>query len=230
MSTVAPITDSHEFSYDDDLHEYRNSAGIVRPSVTQTLKVGGVIDYSHVPPAILENARRRGTNVHMLTAEFDRYSDIDGTWLQEDEIPYFEAWKKFRRESGFVICEIEQPMLRSIRGMEIGGTPDRVGYLGRNKFVLDIKCCRSRHAGWALQLGAYEMMLTSKSRVGHLGRLIVQLFPTGNYNAFPHDDSSDAGGAIAALTLATTKDRFEADDARLTLNAWMTNHGLPIAA
>ena len=224
------LTDSHEFSYDDDLHEYRNAAGIVRPSVTQTLKVGGVIDYSMVPPAILENARRRGTNVHAWTAEFDRYGSIDETWLQEDEIPYFEAWKKFRRESKFVITEIEQPMLGSILGMEVGGTPDRLGFLGRNKFVLDIKCCRARHAGWALQVADYEMMKTRVPRVGHLGRMIVQLFPTGLYNSFPYEDASDAGAAIAALTLASTQDKFEAEDAMLTLNAWKHNHGLKIAA
>lgn len=224
------ITDSHEFSYRDDLHEYRNAAGIVRLSVTQTLKESGVIDYSHVPKPILDNAARRGTNIHRWTAEYDRHGDIDETWLQDDEIPYFEGWKRFRRESGFVITEMETPMLRTIRGIEVGGTPDRVGYLGRNKFVLDIKCCRSRHPGWALQVSMYEMMLTGRPRVGHLGRLIVQLFPTGSYSAFPFDDPSDAAGAIAALTLCTTQDRFEADDARLTLNAWLTNHGLPIAA
>lgn len=222
--------DSHDFSYDDDLHEYRNAAGVVCPSVTQTLKLGGVIDYSMVPPAILENARRRGVNVHRLSAEFDRYGEIDETWLQEDEIPYFEAWKKFRRESGLVICEIEQPMLRPIMGMEVGGTPDRVGYIGRNRFVVDIKCCRAKHAGWALQLADYEMLLTRVSRVGHLGRMVVQLFPTGNYTSIPYDDPSDAPGAIAAVTLATTKDRFEADEARLALSAWAHNHKLKLAA
>lgn len=222
--------DSHDFSYEDDTHTYRNAAGIVCPSVTQTLKIGGVIDYSHVPPAILENARRRGVNVHRLTAEFDRYGAIDETWLQDDEVPYFEAWQKFRRESGFVIHQIETPMLRKIMGMEVGGTPDRVGMLGRNRCVLDIKCCRSRHAGWALQVGDYEMMLTGVSRVGHLVRLIVQLFPNATYVAFPFDDPADAAGGIAALTLATTKDPFEASEARLALNAWMSNKGLKIAA
>lgn len=230
MGTGVRMMDSHDFSYDDDLHEYRNSAGIVRPSVTQTLKVGGVIDYSKVPTAILENARRRGSNVHAWTAEFDQHGDIDETWLKEDEVPYFEAWKKFRSESRFVIREIERPMLSSIAGMEIGGTPDRVGFIGSNKFVVDIKCCRARHAGWALQLADYEMMLTRRARVGHLGRMIVQLLPTGNYNSFSFDDPTDSAGAIAALTLSTTQDRFEAEDARLTLNAWMTNHGLKTAA
>jgi hypothetical protein len=224
------VTDSHDFSYDDDLHEYRNSAGIVRPSVTQTLKIGGVIDYSMVPPAILENARRRGTNVHAWTAEFDKHGSIDETWLEEDEVPYFEAWLKFRRESRFVICETERPMLSTIAGMELGGTPDRVGFLGRSKFVVDIKCCRARHAGWALQLADYEMMLTGRPRVGHLGRMIVQLLPTGNYNSFSYDDPTDASGAIAALTLSTTTDSFEAEDARMTLDAWMSNHGLRTAA
>ncbi|KAA6459604.1 hypothetical protein DYQ86_15915 [Acidobacteria bacterium AB60] len=223
------MIDSHDFSYDDDRHEYRNSAGIVRPSVTQALKLANVIDYSRVPPSILENARRRGSNVHRWTGEWDRYGDIDRTWIQEDEVPYFEAWLRFRRESRFVIDQIEQPMLRSVRGIEIGGTPDRVGYLGRNRFVLDIKCCRSRHYGWGLQVALYEMMLTGRARLGHLGRLIVQLFPTGNYSAFPLEAHDDAPAALAALTLATTEDRFEADEALLTLNAWKWNRGIATA-
>jgi hypothetical protein len=224
------MLDSHDFSYEHDSHTYRNGAGIVRPSVTQTLKLGGVIDYSMVPPAILENARRRGSNVHAWTAEYDRYGEIDPTWIQDDEAPYFEAWLKFRRESRAMFDTIEQPMLRTIRGMEVGGTPDRIGYLGRNRFIFDIKCCRSKHPGWALQLASYEMMETRRARVGHMGRMIVQLYPNGSYNAFGFDDSTDAAGAIAAITLCSTKDRFEADDARLTLNAWMSNHGLQIAA
>lgn len=179
---------------------------------------------------ILENARRRGVNVHRWTAEYDHFGSIDETWLLEDEIPYFEGWLKFRRESKLRIEIIEQPMLCRIRGMEVGGTPDRVGFLGRNRFVVDIKCCRNRHPGWALQLADYEMMLTNRPRVGHLGRMIVQLLPNGTYNAFAFEDPTDAAGAIAALTLASTQDRFEADDARLTLNAWMRNHGLKNAA
>jgi hypothetical protein len=221
---------SHDFSYENDTHTYRNAAGIVRPSVTQTLKAGGVINYDHVPPKILENARRRGVNVHGFTAEFDRYGDIDYTWLQEDEVPYFEAWKKFRRESGLVIHEIEQPMLRTIAGMEVGGTPDRVGLIGRNKFVVDIKCCRAKHPGWALQVGDYEMMLTGKARMGHLGRMVVQLFPTGNYTTIIYDDPNDAAGGIAALTLATTEDPFESGEARLTLSAWASNNNLKLVA
>jgi hypothetical protein len=224
------MIDSHDFSYDDDLHQYKNAAGIVRPSVTQTLKIGGVIDYSMVPPAILENARRRGVNVHRLTADFDKYGDIDETWLQEDEVPYFEAWRKFRRESKFVITTIEEPMLRTIAGMEVGGTPDRVGFLGRNKFVLDIKTCAAKHPGWALQLSDYEMMLTNRPRVGHMGRMVVMLQKTGNFSTLFYDDPTDATGAIAALTLSTTQDKFEAEDARLTLAAWAHNHNLELAA
>jgi hypothetical protein len=227
---VNQFDDSHEFSYEDSTHEYRNAVGILRPSVTGTLKTAGVIDYRGVPAAVLENARRRGSNVHRWTAEYDRHGFIDETWMQDDEIPYFEAWLRFRRESRAVFEVIEQPMLRTICGMEVGGTPDRIGFLGRTRFIFDIKCCRNRHPGWALQLADYEMMETRRARVGHLGRMVVQLYPNASYNAFAFDDPTDAPAAIAALRLASTNDRFESDDARLTLNAWMSNKGLRIAA
>jgi hypothetical protein len=72
--------------------------------------------------------------------------------------------------------------------------------------VVDLKTCSTRHPGWRLQTALYEMMLTGLPRCGQMGRLAVQLLPDGTY-ATPgdYDDPSDAGAAIAALTLATWK-------------------------
>ena len=196
---------SIEFQFDEATHIYRDSDGKAHPSVTQILSQAGIFDYSAVSAEVLENARRRGVNVHKCTAEYDLTGDLDPTWLQDDEVPYFEAWLKFRREFHCKIVDIEKALLAPVHGILVGGTPDRIASMGRARYVIDIKCTAAKHDGWRLQTAFYEMMLTGRSSCGHMGRLVVQLFPTGNYSVISHDDASDANIAIAALLLTTWK-------------------------
>lgn len=193
------------FSYEEDTHTYRNGQGIVRPSVTQILKDAGVFDYSHIDPQILERKRRIGSNIHRWTAKYDREGLLDQSKLAEDEIGYFQGWLRFRKESKFLLDDIAQPTLSNIMGIELGGRPDRTGYLGSMQYVLDIKTCTARHPGWALQLALYEMLLTRIPRCGRMGRMAVQLFPDGKYEIFCMETPSDAGAAISALMLSAWK-------------------------
>ncbi|MGI4827769.1 MAG: hypothetical protein ACRYFU_06215 [Janthinobacterium lividum] len=195
-----------DFTYEDDLHLYRNARGLVRPSVTQVLREVGIFDYSRVDRAVLERKRCLGQNVHLCTAEYDREGWVDPTWIADEEQGYFDAWLRFRRESGCEVLSVEEPMLRPIMGMELGGTPDRVLRLRGRSFVADLKTCATAHPGWRLQTALYEMMLTGSPRCGAMGRLAIQLLPDGRY-VLPgdYDDPSDASAAIAALTLATWK-------------------------
>jgi hypothetical protein len=227
---IAGAIDYHDFVFEEDGHRYTTADGIVRPSITQVLNRVGIYDFSMVPADVLENARRRGVNVHKWCAEYDRHGYLDETWMADDEIGYFEAWLKFRRESKILIRRVETPIVRSVGAWVIAGTPDVEAFMGRNPFVIERKACRVKHAGWALQTAMQEMLLTGRPRVGHISRMTVQLKPDGTYRSIPYDDETDGSAALAALTLCTTQDQFEADDARLTLNAWCSNHNLKIAA
>lgn len=193
------------FSYEEDSHLYRNSAGTVRPSVTQILTEAGVFDYSQVDPLVLGRKRKIGHHIHLLTAEYDRTGAVDQEELSEEEAGYFEAWLRFRKESKFVISSIAKPMLRTIMGVEVGGRPDRTGFLGSTEYVLDLKTCTAKHPGWALQLALYEMLLTGIPRCGRMGRIAVQLMPDGNYRSYSMEVASDAGAAISALMLSAWK-------------------------
>jgi len=220
------------FSFEEDRHIYRNAAGIERPSVTGSLTAQGIFNFSMVPADVLENARRRGRNVHKWCAEYDIHGFIDDTWMADDEIPYFEAWLKFRREVKPRIIAVEQPMLGLICGVEVGGTPDVEAWIGPVRYIIDRKCCASRHPGWALQTADYEFLKTGRPRCGHLGRMSVQLFPTGRYAAICYEDPRDADAAIAAVTLTAWDDQANeanADHARATLDAWKKNHGIKAA-
>ena len=210
------MTVATDFPYEEDCHLYRNARGLVRPSVTQVLREAGIFDYNRVEPGMLERKRQLGQNVHLCTAEYDREGWVDPTWLADEEIGYFDAWLRFRRESRCEMVAVEEPMLRSVLGMELGGTPDRVLRLRGRSYVADLKTCATAHPGWKLQTALYEMMLTGQPRCGALGRLVIQLMPDGRY-VLPdgYDDPGDSNAAIAALTLATWKGNYRRGGAAL---------------
>jgi hypothetical protein len=192
------------FSYDDDTHTYRNSRDEVRPSVTETLKHGGLFDYSRIDPRLLERKRIIGSNVHAWTAEYDRTGDDDLLKLSPDEEPYARAYLAFRRDLKMQILDVELPMLRPIHGLEIGGTPDRRVRIGQRIYILDLKCVAAFHHAWRLQLADYVMMLTGRPDCSMYGRAIVRLRPDGAYRYDPIDPKWDeTDSAVAAAFVQT---------------------------
>ncbi len=196
---------SDDFSFEEDGHVYRNHEGIVRPSVTQCLALGGVFNYSMVDPAILEHKRIVGTNVHNWTADYDVGLNPDPMALTEEESGYARGWLRFVADTKPQWVEIEKGMLKRVHGIEIGGRPDRIAIIGRRMWVLDIKCTSVEHPGWRLQTALYEMMYTGLFYLGTMGRMAVRLRPDGTYvpNSKPYSDPSDANAAIAFLQCAT---------------------------
>jgi hypothetical protein len=220
MGSLEPIS-YEDFVFEEDGHLYRLPSGEVRPSITQMMSRVGIYDYSHVPPEILENARRRGSNVHKWCAEFDIHGWVDETWIAEDEMGYFEAWLKFRRETKIVIRKVETPMLRPIAGVLVGGTPDVIGFIGATLFTVERKACRAKHPGWAIQTALQEMLETGKTRVGHMGRMSVQLKPDGNYSAKTYEDPTDGDVALAIVQKSASEE---------SIATWARNNNLKLAA
>ncbi len=186
-------------------------AGIVRPSVTQTLKLGGVRGTTAwSPPGVLENARRRGTNVHLLTAEFDRYGEIDEDVVAGGRDCILRGMAKVppaNRSSSFTKssspCCAQLWAWRSAARQIGSASSVATGSLSTSS------AARAKHAGWGLQTADYEMMLTGKPRVGHLGEDDRATPPHRKLQLFRvRGTQADAPAAIAALTLATTQDRF----------------------
>ena len=192
-----------DFSFEQDTHQYRTAAGIVRPSVTESLRMGGVFDYSFVPPEVLAAKAQLGTNVHAWTAEYDSAGDADPTALTELEYGYAQAWLAFVRSARPKWLAIEKPMLRPVRGIYVGGTPDRIATIGNRAWVIEIKCTAASHPGWALQTALYEMLWTERADVGILGRMAVRLAPNGKFYPTPYDNPSDAAASIAFIQAAT---------------------------
>lgn len=206
MISAEAISELDAFSYDADEHVYRNGEGLVRPSVTQCMHAAGLYDFSRVAPDVLERKRRIGHSVHRATAEFDREGWLDETWLMADEILYYRAWQAFRRDFHEIEwTHIEDPMLRTLCGVEVGGTPDRIGWLGGQRLIADIKCTAATHQAWKIQTATYAAMWLQMPRCDAMLRMAVQLRPDATYRVVTHEDPTDISAAIACLQLEAWK-------------------------
>jgi hypothetical protein len=212
--------DYHSFTFEEDGHRYLDAGGVQHLSITQMLSLAGIYDFSMVKPEVLENARRRGSNVHRWCAEYDLHGYVDPDWMAEDEVPYVEAWMQFKRDSGLIIRKVETPMLRPINGFLVGGTPDVEGLIGPNPFVVERKACSAKHPGWGIQTALQEMLITGKPRVGHMGRASVQLKPNGRYTTHFYEDPTDADVALAIVA------KFASEQ---SIKNWLKNNNLTAA-
>lgn len=100
-------------------HEYVFN-GILFESVTSILKDEGFIDSSF----FTEYGRQRGSFVH-LARHLDDTGELDMDTVDDVILPYLEAWRRFKRESGFIVEQSEVPMAQS--SYLYAGTPDVIG-------------------------------------------------------------------------------------------------------
>lgn len=108
--------------FDEASHTYTLSGfGVALPSVTGILKAEGFIDGRFYD----EYSRDRGSLVHLAT-HYDDMGELDEVSLDPVIVPYVEAWRKFKRESGFVVEESEIPMVSLTHGY--AGKPDTIGH------------------------------------------------------------------------------------------------------
>lgn len=198
------IEDVH---FERDTHAYYDGEARV-PSVTQVIKIAGLISYDNVKPDVLENARRRGSHVHTLTADYDRGLDIDALYeIPEVCLPYLDAYIMFRQESGFepYSDSIERPIIASIGGFRVGMTPDRLGTCFDLPTVLEIKATAAAHPAWGVQTAGYEAGAPRPKGYRNYQRLAVQLLPTGKYKLHTYEDNTDFTTFYSAYAVAAFK-------------------------
>jgi len=137
------------------------------PSVTTIIKECGLINMTW----FTDGAATRGKYVHRATELLDR-DDLDETSLDPALIPYVEAYKRFKQDTGFCINDIEKIVYNATYGYI--GTLDRTGIFPNDKIrsLIDIKT--GQPAKWhGVQLAAYALCLDRENtkviitRVGH---------------------------------------------------------------
>lgn len=174
------IPDTHQYLYE----------GREIPSVTGILQAEGFIDTTWYD----DWSRERGKMVHRATELYD-LDDLDEEGLDEALVPYLEAWKRFLRESGFQILEMEHKVYSP--SLQYAGTLDRLGGLPEHKpAIIDVKS--GAVEPWvAIQLAAYAM--TYPDYYG-IERYAIQLKSDGKYSLKQFRDMNDFGIWRAAVS------------------------------
>lgn len=101
-------------------HRY-TLGGVPLESVTGILVAEGFIDTAFYT----DYGRERGSFVH-LARHLDDTGELDESTIDTVIAPYLEAWRRFKRESGFVIEQSEVPM--ASKTYLYAGKPDVTGH------------------------------------------------------------------------------------------------------
>jgi len=154
--------------------------GIDVPSVTGVLRQAGLIDFSHIPPTILEAARRRGTAVHAAIHYFNENDlDVDRFGIEFPECAgYLQAWITFTQQRHFTPVLNERRL--ASRRHQIAGTADCFGLLDGHPILLDFATGRPSDVAKDLQTAAYYAMATEWAAAGDDPELLA--FLTGSRN------------------------------------------------
>jgi hypothetical protein len=175
--------------------------GIRVPSVTEILKIAGLINYDDAPSSLLERKRRIGTEVHQWCEMIDQQMlEPEGVIDDEEISGYVGAYLAFCRDAQPKIIECEQPVVNE--RYRYAGTLDRtleMTGLHRPLAVLDIKT--GEPAKWmALQLAGYEMCLEQPHR-----RFSLHLRADRTYRLVQYMNPSDKHDFLSACRVAHWK-------------------------
>ncbi|WP_042299090.1 hypothetical protein [Paraburkholderia kururiensis] len=192
--------------FDEPTHTYRLDGRIV-PSVTRLLDSARLIDLSGIPPETLERKRLIGSAVHKA-CELDDLGVLDESSIAPVIEPYFSAYRKFKRETGFVPLLIEHRVAHPALGY--AGTLDRTGLVLDVPEQIDLKTTSALSPAVGVQTAAYEAALYSDPSYDgprNLGRKALQLRNDGTYRLETYKDPRDFAVFAALATVYHWKEK-----------------------
>lgn len=173
----------------DALHHTYHLGERELPSVTTVLKAVGLIDDSW----FTEQARQRGTYVHMATHYVDE-DDLAEETVDPRYLGYLRAYQRFlytvRPTWEYVEHRVHDPLAG------YAGTLDRAGRVNSRRMVVDIKTGAYATAG--LQTAAYRRCLPEPHT---WGRAALKLNADGSFTFNELTDRRDEARFLAALTV-----------------------------
>jgi len=187
-------------SFNPKTHKYALDGQPI-PSVTKTLQEGGLVDFSKINADVLDRACKFGTAAHLACQFYDE-GILNEDTLDENLVPRLDAWKKFLKDTGFVIEAIEEKVV-SVK-YRFAGTLDRRGLLyGCRRTVVDLKTGADFGVATGLQLAAYKGAYNEgKPRKDQIReRACVLLNGDGTYKLQVYEDRGDFSVFLACLTL-----------------------------
>ena len=169
MLTTAPALE-----FDQARHLYHLDGQLV-PGVTGILRISGVVDFSSVPPSILEAARQRGMAVHQAIHYFNE-NDLDvGQFIGDfpDYAGYLESWIGLL-DSGRLQAELCEIRVAS-RRYGYAGTIDWLGTVDGHAAVIDFASGNPEDCAKDLQTAGYIIAAQEWAKEPGQERLIAFL-------------------------------------------------------
>lgn len=203
-----------------DVTQYQVDGARV-PSVTEVLKLCGLVDYSGIDPEVLERARARGEEVHQWIELIE--AGEAATPTDPEVAGRVEAYRAFRESEAFEVYLSERPLVDPV--YRYAGTPDLVGRMTKRDrpAVIDIKPPWDPESWWDLQVAGYALLIeegathtdlaplfgdpdSGAARARPLDRFVLQLRGDGTYRLNPpRDPRRDTLDFLAALRVAHWK-------------------------
>jgi len=172
---------------DLDSHVY-SANGVKLPGVSEVLKP--LVDFSHVPPALLKFACDRGTAVHRAVELYHAPGGLDETTLDDEVRPRFHAYLKFLEESGGFVPTFSEYIVHHT-GLGYAGKLDLFGAFGDGTTALiDIKT-GSIEAVAGYQLAAYLAALACEFPAAVMARRYALFLGVEQYNLVPFTSARD---------------------------------------
>ena len=146
------------------------------PSTTQVISPN--VDFSMIPPHVLELASARGTMVHDICERHAQGEWIIPSMIREEGRGYFKSFKKW-----FALVEtvhvVEAELIDPVYGF--CGHPDLIVTMrGRSRpQVVDLKTPVSKSPAWRLQIASYNR-LAEVQGYNVAGSGTLRLSPKGN--------------------------------------------------
>jgi hypothetical protein len=193
----------HDIVFNEPDHTYTVD-GVPKDSVTTILKSLGLDDYSMVPPDVLENARRRGQAAHDVIRD-EVNGTLDLATIEDEMIPYYDAWMCFRQTSGFEPL-LSEAMVYSKRHdyvgtLDLAGTLKRTKLRSSKRIVVDTKCTAMIMPSAAIQTAGYEIALAETIGISErMDRYVLHL-KDGRFKLVPMQDTRDHAVFLSALNI-----------------------------
>lgn len=192
---------THGLQFSPEAHTYTLD-GVRLPHITGILEGAGLVDYSDIPEAMLENAKLRGSAAHLCCALYDQ-GRLDPRTVHPAVEGHLFAWQMFLDDTGAVVDPewIERPLHHPT--WQYAGTPDRVLVLRGVCTVVEIKTPLVLHPATALQTAAQQLLIEANGGTVQARRAVL-LRADGTYRLEPRSgpfrDPSDHRVFLAALT------------------------------
>lgn len=169
--------------FDEENHIYtlhrEGFADIILPSVTEIMQPLSQQAYGGINERTLEIAADRGIRVHRSIQFWSQYQFRN---VDEDCVPYFDAYLKFRAEHpDWKLLDSEQRMYHKV--WLYSGTRDQMYETPKGLTILDLKTTAQTHLKlWGVQLGAYKEMHENYCGGNKIAATnVLQIANDGNY-------------------------------------------------